>query len=153
MFTRTVTLKTKKSFKYYVCSKCNSQISDIALMKSIDEEFSLILRQEQFKKDIKGMEKSCSDTAKLIKNLPLSFFLYGVDKNYVEKLIQEKTEDKDIMESNINRLQAGLQNIRFQDLSYSQTRDFLSRNVDVIDVNLSTKFVKVQYKDEENIVN
>ena len=106
------------------------------------------MRKEQFDEDVHALEASYSDAAETIQSLPMSFFIYGLDREYVEGLIDQKTEDRNKLKENIDRLQAGLLEITFKDLSYSQVFDFMHKYVRTIDVNLDTYAVSVVYKTE-----
>lgn len=145
MATRTATHKNGKEFKYYICSKCHSQISEKIVIEQVKDSFTRLIRQEQFENDIRALEESCSSAAQMIQDLPMSFFLYGMDRDYVQRLINEKTENKDMIEKNVDRLQAGLAEIQFENLSYSQVRDFLAKYVQMIDVDSSSKRICIKY--------
>ena len=109
------------------------------------DSFTRLIRQDKFENDIRVLEESCASAAQTIRELPMYFFLYGMDRDYVERLINEKKEDKEMLEKNVDRLQAGLSEIRFEDLSFSQVRDFLARYVQLIDVDHNTKKVTVKF--------
>ena len=102
--------------------------------------------QEQFEEDLKALQMSYQDTAETIQSLPMSFFIYGLDWEYVEGLIEQKTEGKEKLKKNIDKLQAGLLDITFRDLPYSEVIDFAHKYIQTIDVDLDTDKVSVVYK-------
>ena len=145
---RTMTPKSGKVYKYYLCGNCLQQIPEKEIIEQVNDEFTEIMRKEQFDEDVHALEASYSDAAETIQSLPMSFFIYGLDREYVEGLIDQKTEDRNTIKKNIDRLQAGLLEITFKDLSYSQVFDFMHKYVRTIDVNLDTYAVSVVYKTE-----
>lgn len=145
---RTMTPKSGKVYKYYLCGECLRQIPERVILDQVDAPFTQLMRQEQFEEDLKALQMSYQDTAETIQSLPMSFFIYGLDREYVEGLIEQKTEDKEKLKRNIDKLQAGLLDITFRDLPYSEVIDFAHKYIQTIDVDLDTEKVSVVYKTE-----
>lgn len=142
---RTAKSKTGKKYMYYICPKCLRQIPEKDVLNQVKDEFTVMLKKTQFQKDLSTLEESCASVAESIQDLPMSFFLYGLDSEYIQKLIDRKKDEKELFERNIMKLKAGIADVRFEDLPYSEVRDFLNDYVEMLDFNVKTKQVTIRY--------
>lgn len=132
-------------YKYYRCPECHRQIGEHAIIEQIVQEFTELLQHNYYSDNMDLLKKRHGRLRTKLDNLSYAFIKYDIGRDVYEDMMDSLSEEKDVIEKEIMKMQKGIVKIDFLDIGFTQQLEFVKRYIDYVSVDFRAKSATVVY--------